>query len=45
MSAYSADELRRIEETLGPVARRTVVATVDIRQRHLEEFASAEAGR
>lgn len=38
MSAYSDDELRRIEDTLGATARRTAVACVDLRQRHLEEF-------
>ena len=38
MSTYTDDELARIEETLGPKARRNAVARFDIRQRHLTEF-------
>lgn len=45
MSAYTSDELQRIEQTLGATARRTAVATVDLRQRHLEEFTRADQRR
>lgn len=41
MSAYSDEELARIEKTLGPKARRNAVARFDILQRHLTEFAEA----
>lgn len=37
--AYNAVELDRLEETMGPKARRKAVAQFDIRQRHLPEYA------
>lgn len=40
--AYTDEELRRLEETMGAKARRTAVAQFDIRQRHLGEFGGGE---